>query len=236
MKVVTVILFSLIIAMGFSQKKYEFDYWIEYEVTHFQDSVKIKNRPFREKDTTFRKILLTNSKKNDYLVVLTEVDSVTYALNLTDNEGISINSEILKSELLSSENFSVACELVSQYTNPFTYQTKNYDFIAMTDTTIAKSSYHRYKLASIKPKKVKRLKLGTEYYIIDKHTGFHKPILEFSTAYEEWKTRRNLTNGILFEKYFIDYYGNLDSKEKLLSYRKINKEIRISSKCGNLKN
>nr|WP_297785814.1 hypothetical protein [uncultured Allomuricauda sp.] len=236
MKLFPIIFISVISTIGFSQKTYEFDYWVEYKVTYYKDSVKIKNRPFREKDSTFKKILLTNSKQNHYLAIVTEVDSITYTLRFSDNDGVFMQFEILKKDLKSSDYLNVECELISRYHNPFKYQTKNYDFVLMTDTTITNNSYQRYKLTSIKPKNQRKLKLGAEYYVIDMNTDFHLPILEFSTAYEEWKTTKKLPKGILFEKYFIDFYNHLDSKEVLVDYHKINKEILIDKDCVKLQN
>ena len=91
-------------------------------------------------------------------------------------------------------------------------------------------------MESIKPKRTKKGKLGTEVYIVDKETQFHLPILNFSTAYEEWKTERDLPNGIFYEKYFIDYYGLLDSKETLINIWKIDKKIVINKDCDYTEN
>ena len=47
--------FILISTICFAQKQYEFDYLIEYELTFYKDSIKIKNRPFNKKDKTITK-------------------------------------------------------------------------------------------------------------------------------------------------------------------------------------
>ncbi len=138
---------------------------------------------------------------------------------------------ILKSDLNKAGFIYVDCRYVHRYNNAFKYQTKNYDFFKLNDTLINEITYGKYKLESVNPKRAKRKKLGTEFYIIDKETTFHLPVLNFSTAYEEWKTQRNLPNGIFHQKYFIDYYGQLDSKENLVNYRKIDKKIVIPKDC-----
>jgi hypothetical protein len=120
---------------------------------------------------------------------------------------------------------------VHRYENSYKFRVKEYDFFNQKDTIINNKSFSRYKLSSIKPKKIEKNKLGTEYYIIDKLSNFHLPILKFSTAYEEWKKNKNIPYGIFFEKYFIDYYGFLDSREKLVNYWKINKKIVIQKEC-----
>ncbi|PNW26403.1 hypothetical protein [Formosa algae] len=207
----TFLLFSI---HCFSQKQYEFDYLIEYEQTLYKDSIKIKNQPFREKDKTTKKYYLTNSKNNNYRAVITELDSLYYKMIFKDENGIYSNVTFLKSDLNTAEFINIDCKYVTRYKNPFKHQTKNYDFFKLTDTVINGKTFSKYKLESIKPRKVKRKKLGTKFYIIDKETSFHLPVLDFSTAYEEWKTEGNLANGIFIEKYFIDYYGNLGKKRR----------------------
>ncbi|QOD61684.1 hypothetical protein H9I45_04335 [Polaribacter haliotis] len=223
--------FLLISTYCFSQKQYEFDYLLEYEITFYKDSIKIKNRKFRKEDKTIKKYYLTNSKKNNYSAVITELDSLNYKMIFKDENGIYSNVTFLKSDLNKAEFINIDCKNVSRYENPFKYQTKNYDFFKLNDTVISEKTFWMYKLESIKPKKVKRKKLGTEYYILDKGTSFHLPILNFSTAYEEWKKEGNLPNGIFQQKYFIDYYGQLDSKEELINYWKTDKKIVINNDC-----
>ena len=223
--------FLLISTICFSQKQYEFDYLIEYELTIYKDSIKIKNRPFREKDKTLKKYYLTNSKSNNYSAVITESDSLNYKMIFKDEDGIYSNIIILKSDLNNAEFINIDCEFVVSYQNAFKHKTKYYDFFKLNDTVVNGKTYSKFKLESIKPKRTKREQLGTEFYIIDKETSFHLPVLDFSIAYEEWKKEKNLPNGIYTEKYFIDYYGSLDSKEKLIHHWKIDKKIVINNDC-----
>ena len=226
-----IITFFLFTTICFSQKQYKFDYLIEYDLTYYKDSIKIKNRPFRKTDKKIKKYYLTNSKNNDYLAIITEKDSLNYKMVFKDNNGIHSNVIILKSDLNKAEFINLDCKHMNRYQNAYKYQIKNYDFFILSDTVINNKSFIRYKLSSIKPKKVERKMLGTEFYIIDKFTNFHLPILSFSTAYEEWKSNKTIPNGIFIEKYFIDYYGNLDSSEKIVNYWKIDKKIVIQDEC-----
>ena len=230
------ITFLLLSTVCFSQKQYEFDYLIEYEFTLFKDSIKIKNRPFRKEDKVIKKYYLTNSKKNNYTAIITEIDSLDYKMIFKDENGIYSDVIIAKSDLNSAEFINIDCEYVRKYFNPNKYKTKYYDFLNLNDTLINGKTYSRYKMESIKPKRTKKGKLGTEVYIVDKETQFHLPILNFSTAYEEWKTERDLPNGIFYEKYFIDYYGLLDSKETLINIWKIDKKIVINKDCDYTEN
>jgi len=201
-------------------------------MTFFKDSIKINDRPFRENNKTIKKYYLTNSNKNNYTAVIKEWDSLRYKMIFKDEDGIYSDIIILKTDLMEAEIINIDCKNVTKHYNPFKYKTKYYDFFKLNDTFLNGKAYGRYKLESIKPKRTKREKLGAEFYIIDKETSFHFPILTFSTAYEEWKTVGNLQNGIFFQKYFIDYYGYLDSKETLKNYWKTNKKIVINEECN----
>jgi hypothetical protein len=225
-----------IVHPAFAQKTYKFDHLLEYEVTYFKDSLRKNSRIFRETDTTYTKIYLTHSQRNNYRAILTELDSLTFMMDFRDYEGVAFRFKISKSVFYENQLFKVPCELVRQYQNPFQYQVKNYDFVTLTDTIVGNKSYYRYKLTSIRPKRIKRLKLATQFYIVDKEAGEHMPLLDFPTAYEEWKTAPDLPNGLLFETYITDFYGDLDSRERLSASQTINKQIVINAPCDYSKN
>jgi hypothetical protein len=125
---------------------------------------------------------------------------------------------------------------VSNYNNPFKVRIEEYDFFNLKDTIIDETQYSRYKLSSIDPRKEKKKKLGTEYYIIDNNTKFHLPVLFFSTAYEEWKSKKNIPNGIFKEKLMVGYNGKLVIRQKMMGYRQINKTIIIDEQCDYTRN
>jgi len=226
-----IIIFFLFTTICFSQKQYKFDYLVEYELTLFKDSIKIKNRAFRKKEEKIKRYYLTNSKNNDYLAIITEKDSLNYRMVFKDYNGIYSDVIFLKTNLNKAEFINIECKYVIKYSNPYKYQIDNHDFFILKDTVINEKAFSRYKLRCIKPKLIRKKKLGTEFYIIDKSTEFHLPILKFSTAYEEWKNNKFLPNGIFSEKYFIDYNGALDSNEKIIKYYKIDMKITIQDEC-----
>jgi len=221
MKPFLIITFLLISTFCFSQKQYDFDYLIEYELTTYKDSV----------EKTIKRFYLTNSRRNNYLAVVTELDSLNYTMDFKDENGLSFNVNFLKSDLNKAEFVNIDCDYVRNYHNPFKFRIKEYDFLNLNDTIINGTEYNRYKLTSIKPRKKKRKKLATEFYIIEKKTEFHLPVFYFPTAYEEWKSKKNVPNGIFKERYLIDFYGDLDSKEKLIKYTKIDKKVVIEDEC-----
>lgn len=223
------IIFLLTSVFCFSQKQYEFDYLVDYELTIYGDSTNSRNNPIKEK--TIKRFFLTNSKKNNYLAVVTELDSLNYQMDFKDENGLSFNVIFLKSDLNKAEFINIDCQYVRKYNNLNKFRIKEYDFFNINDTIINGNEYERYKLTSIKPKKKKRKKLATEYYIIDNETEFHLPIFYFPTAYEEWKSKKNVPNGIFKERYLIDINGNINLKEKLINYSKIDKKIVIRNEC-----
>jgi len=206
----------------FSQKQFEFDYLIEYKLTFYKDSITEKS---------ISRYYLTNSKKNNYLAVVTNLDSLNYQMHFKDENGLSFNVNFLKSDLNKAEFINVDCEYVRNYRNPFKIRIKEYEFFNLNDTLIDRTEYSRYKLTSIKPKKRKRKKLATEFYIVQNNTTFHLPIFYFPTAYEEWKSKKNVPNGIFKERLLFGFDGNLSVKEELIRYHHINKTIIIDRKC-----
>jgi len=231
-KILYLIISILSITNFYAQKTYEFDYLIEYEFNIFKDSIKIKNQHFYEQDKQIHRYYLTNSKNNDYYAVITEKDSLYYKLVFIDHNGIYSNVEFLKSDLNKAEFINIDCKNVTKTTNPYKYKTKYYDLVSLKDTIINNESFWHYKMTSNKPKKKRKEKIGTTFYIIDKSSNFHLPLLTFSTLYEKWKLNKELPNGLIKEKYYENYYGRLSSNEKLIEYKKIDKKIIIPKKCN----
>ncbi|WP_053989916.1 hypothetical protein [Mangrovimonas sp. TPBH4] len=222
-----ILLLTLSTLFCFSQKQYEFDYLIEYKLTFYKDSLTEK---------TISRYYFTNSKKNNYLAVITNLDSLNYQMDFKDQNGLSFNVNFLKSDLNKAEFINVDCDYVRGYNYPFKTLIKEYDFFNLNDTIIDGTEYSRYKLTSIKPKKRKRKKLGTEIYIIDKNTKFHLPIFYFPTAYEKWKNKKNVPFGIFKERLLYDFYGNLSVREEMVGYHNISKTIIIDENCDYTQN
>ena len=86
-----------IVHPAFAQKTYKFDHLLEYEVTYFKDSLRKNSRIFRETDTTYTKIYLTHSQRNNYRAILTELDSLTFMMDFRDYEGVTFRFKFSKS-------------------------------------------------------------------------------------------------------------------------------------------
>jgi hypothetical protein len=227
MKQLTILILTLSTTLCFSQKQYVFDYLIEYQHTFYKDSLTEK---------TISRYYLTNSKNNSYLAVITNLDSLNYQMDFKDENGLTFNVNFLKSDLNNAELINVTCEYIRKYSNPYKFRISEYDFFNLKDTLINGIEFARYQLTSIKPKQKKRKKLGTEIYIIDKNTTFHLPVLYVPTAYEEWKSKKNIPNGIFKERLLFDYDGNITIREKIIGYHNINKTIVIDKKCDGTQN
>ena len=204
----------------FGQKKYSFDYAIEY---NFQ-----KN----ETSKVEKEIFLTNSKDNSYVLRVIDKDSLNYRIFFVDQNGTLSDTYISKKDFFKAETFELKCEFASRYSNPYKYQTDNYDFIIQKDTLIDNSDYQMYIIKSNKSKRAKRKKLGTTHFIIEKNTYFHLPIFEEPTSYEEWKKEKNIPNGIPKQFYFTKYSDNKRlCMHNLVHFVKINKFLVIPKEC-----
>lgn len=218
---IKLVLLLLLWFSGYSQKKYSFDYKIIYE--------------FKLNDTAKAKeiVLMTNSKDNSYRLNISEKDSANYSVNFHDENGIESTVFLNKNSFNKATAIELKCEFVSGYSNPYKYQTKNYEFINK-EYALMDGQYHPfYILKSNNPKKEKKKRLATFYYYIENNTEFHLPILVHPTAYEEWKLEKNIPNGIPKEMFYSGYgKAELFNILKLKEIIKIEKFIVIPEECN----
>ncbi|MFD2828166.1 hypothetical protein ACFSYG_16935 [Leeuwenhoekiella polynyae] len=233
MRITLLLLFILLGSRSFSQKTYHFDYMLETNYILYKDSVKIKHRPFRTETRSQKRYLLTNSKDNSYLAILTEKDSLYYNLQFKKQDKIKANIILLKNEFDIAERINIPCKYVLSNKNHFQYQVKNYAFQKLHDTVIGSTQLHQLVLKSVKEKTIKRKKIGELYYLIDTaKLADNLPVLKNVTAYEEWKTETSsLPNGLLKETYFRDFYGYIDYKETVIGFKVVDKYIWIEEQC-----
>ena len=216
------LLFLLFITslISFGQKKYCFDYAIQYNF-QMTDTSKVQ-----------KQIFLTNSKDNSYVLRVMEKDSINYKLFFLDQNGVTSTTYLSKKGFLDAEIISLKCDFVSRFGNPYKYQTDNYDFINQKDTLINNVNYSMYFIKSNKPKKEKRKRLGTLHFVVEKNTDFHLPILLEVTPYEEWKKERNIPNGIPKQFYVTKYLSNTKTLiYNLVDFVKIDKFIIVPDEC-----
>ncbi len=177
-------------------------------------------------------VYLTNSEDNSYFLRIKEKDNLNYELYFLDYNGVISTTYVAKKDFSTAEVINLKCEFVSRFKNPYKYQVKNYNFDNRKDTLIDKENYPFYILKSNDSNREKKKKLGRSYYILEKSTSFHLPLLDFVTAYEEFKLERNIPNGIAKIMYFI----GLNSQKKhiyiLKSWAKNTRYLIVPKECN----
>ena len=142
-----------------AQKEYELNYLVNYEVTNYIDSTK-----------NYKKIILTNSKNNSYHIELKSINDERSRFEFVDFNGLySVFTFITKS--FGNGDLAITCSDLVRLSNPYKYQTKNYDFQILQDTIMQGARYSQYKLSSNNEKRAKRKKLGQFLYIVENKIG-----------------------------------------------------------------
>jgi hypothetical protein len=203
-----------------SQKKYFFDYIIEY---------KFQKDPASKVEKLY---LLTNSKDDTYECRVYEEDSLNFRIDFIDEIGIRSNSIIDKSEFFKAETISLLCESIHYQKEKYKYDSGRFDFINKKDTLINGVYYKNYEMKHRKIKNARKYKRGISYYIVENNTEFHLPLLIFSGVFDVRETSKNIPNGIAKEIFSLSY----DKKQyefvyKLLQYVKIKKYFIIPENC-----
>ena len=215
-------LIVLISIPSYSQKKYLFDYMMEYDFK-YTDTSRVR-----------KKIVLTNSKDNSYILTVSEKDSLNFQLDFLDINGIRTIVYLDKKSFIKAESISIKCDFVWVSDCISNFKPKKNRFINKSDTLVDSEYYPHYILKSNNPKREKRKKLGTRHFIIEKNTPFHLPILNLLTPmdYNEWKLEKNIPNGILKEMFLETYRTNKCLNfYKLKQFAKINKYLVVPEEC-----
>lgn len=210
----------------FSQKQYSFDYFIQYEYTKFIDA---------GTTATTDIYYLTNAEQNNYYAIVTEADSLHFKIYLKGEDGIEARVSMPKENLIESENASIEipCASVFKYEeNVRKYLMKVYAYSEIKDTIIANKKYASYSLFCTNPKRYANRSIGSYHYITeDSSSFFHLPILTSSLALKKWEEHKNLPNTIYKEKSYTNNLNQLEFKEVLKGYRKVNLKVTIPEEC-----
>lgn len=171
---------------------------------------------------------LINEQDNSYNAIQNNILSTQNEIIFVDQNGIYWKGQI-KTEDLNKPRITLEKEQITNYINPYKYQINNYDFIELKDTVLNEKVCKRFMLKSNDAQIEKKKKLGREIYVVDTSSNM-KPMLIFATAYEIWKKRKNLPNGLIVEKYFFNDKREMIIKEKLKNSENINLTFNLSSK------
>lgn len=204
-----------------SQKKYFFDYIIEYKFQKNQTS-KVEKR-----------YLLTNSKDDTYECRVYEEDSLNFRIDFIDEKGIRSNSIIDKSEFFKAESITLLCESIHYQKEKYKYDSGRFDFMNKKDTLINGVYYKNYEMKYREIKNARKYNRGISYYIVENNTEFHLPLMMFSGVFDGRETSKNIPNGIAKEIFSLSY----DKKQyefvyKLLQFVKIKKYIITPKNCN----
>lgn len=205
---VLILFFSI---FGSSQEKtknhitYNFDYVIIY-----------KNHLEKEVDLGYSYIL-TNSKDNSYLVIITPMSKDSLSALFFDHDKIVAYPNFSKKEFLTKDTLNVGLNWRKDYSYSPTHDGKC-KFIMKKDTLINNKLYKHY--ASV-PKKIKDSLLGSAHYIIEPKTEFHLPILVAKRHYKRRKKDFQLPKGI-FKRFYFQLNNNVNSELdfELINYTK----------------
>ncbi|SHM12040.1 hypothetical protein [Flavobacterium xanthum] len=196
----------------YSQHVYQFDCEVRYQ---FQS--KLKN----VSDT---RSYLINSKDNSYYALKIPIRKNKYKLILMDYDGL-IARQIFKIEELEKSGVTIALFNANSYSNPYKYQINTYDFEKHNDSLIDGKRLNTISLVSTNDQLNKNKNAGHNKYLVDPSFDF-LPMLEFSTAYEIWKARKNYPNGLLTK--FYTYKAKNEVVSSLLFKEIIYRDFKIS--------
>lgn len=221
MKYNLVLLLFLVTSLScFAQKKYFFDYIIQYRFQREQSSqVEIR-------------YLLTNSQDNTYDCIVYEEDKLNFTMNFRDVNGTHSVSVIDKNDFFKAETISVLCETLHYMDIKEKYDPFKFDYDFKKDTLINDQFYKNYTVKFHKKAEARKRNNSISYYTIENNTTFHLPMLIFSASWDWRETSKSVPNGIIKESHRLSY----SKKKYLLAYKlmqfaKINKYIEFPEGC-----
>lgn len=193
-----------------SLKHYVVDYKLEYDVIYPQDSTK-----------NHKAIYYINSKRNSFFATARPNKEGKLTIYFTDNDGKSFDGPVTQNDLALIEKTGIAQKTFFDLKNPYKYQINNYDYFAKGDTLINGHKCSAYLLRSTKPKREKRKKFFHEVYYFDTAKKM-APLLIHATAYEIWKARKSVPDGLLVQKDGFTVDNIYAYSERLLTVTQVN--------------
>jgi hypothetical protein len=212
MKLLTYLFCLLALHTLYSQQVYKFDCEVRYQ---YQSKLKNLNDS---------RIYLINSKDNSYYAIKIAIRKNRYKLILMDYDGLTAQ-QIFKTEELEKSAVTIALFNAFSYSNPYKYQINNYDFEKHDDSLIDGKQLKIIYLVSTNDQLKRNKNIGHYKYLVDPSFEF-LPMLEFSTAYEIWKVRKNYPNGLLTQ--FFMYNAKNEIVSSLLFKEIIYRDFKIS--------
>lgn len=213
----TIIFLFLFSMAGFSQKTYTFDYSLKYELT-------VNDDPHAQEYLYY-----INSKENSYRLRLKEMDSLQYELYFDVNDGPHFQVSAKKKDFEEALFLNATCDYVNISHYSLKRSGENYDYYKLKDSIAEGKKLAHYVYKATNPRKEKRKNWGRSHYLIDTSFVGMKPILIHDSGHEE--TNHFLPNGILKERFSINFNGEMTGYWKLVEVTKADFKINISEVC-----
>jgi hypothetical protein len=208
-------------AFFYGQKKYVFDYSLEYT---FQ---------LNETSEAKKVFLLTNSKDNSYYIYAEEMKDGSLNSKFKDVNGWYATFSIKKADAFNSLPIMLNCDWVYKQNFLKENNLKRYIFQINKDTIIQNQNYKLHTLSYKKEQESKKYNKGFAYYVIEEKTDFHVPLLLFSFSFDTALINKEIPNGI--PKMVFTTNRKEDERMfiySLIKYTPINKELIIPIQCA----
>lgn len=196
----------------YAQRDYHFDYEVKY-------ICKVQRTHINEVRSYF-----INSKDNSYYAEKIPQKKSTFKLQILDNNGLFARQNFKAIEFESS-SIIIQGSNANVLSNPYKYQINNYDFEKHNDTIIDGKQLNRINLLATNSQLKQNKNIGHSLYLIDSSFDF-LPMLEFQTAYEIWKVRKNMPNGLLTNWYLYNHENKLETSLEMKEL--IKRDFKIS--------
>lgn len=219
MRILFLGLFFVLSGSVLSQKTYNFDYVLTYDLQ------------VKKGDSVLKEYFYTNSKDNSYKMRVIEKDSLNFTVEFLDVVGNHAVLYFSKADFLKATSITVPCKFVKYYSTS-NLATKDYGFTALNDTVVNGVSYYHYVLKSLSKQMEKRKKLSRAHYIIDKESSFHLPIFFRTLDVEVWKMGRSVLNGIPIVEFVASAVNEeVSTIRKLVKREAISMKLIVPNEC-----
>jgi DNA-dependent RNA polymerase auxiliary subunit epsilon len=220
MKLLQLLLFAILLfykSTVTNADSYYFDYKLVYQVTNAEKPA-----------NNYKKSYYINSKDNSYVGKLMAMNDTEVEYMFIDQNGYSARVIIQPAQIPLIDTVGITVSSLNVYENPYKFQVDNFNFFRLADTIINEKKLSRFWLKCSKSKLQQRKKFWSMIFMVDESVSF-KPLLTHATAYEIWKKRHNIPDGLLTQLDNYNEAGKLVSSEKLISMDTLNISMKLEN-------
>jgi len=172
----------------YGQKKYVFDYKIEYT----SNEVK-KKKKFRDS------WMLINSKDNSYQLRVSKAEDKFYLLDIIDLKGLSVTLKIEKDQFKNFDSYSVSCNSVNKFDAKSHFDPDEWEFLMKPDSLLNNQEYFVYELRHQKGKGGRFKNNYLRYFVSKKDSIGAKPVFDHFEGYALHK-KYDIPQGVYSKK------------------------------------